>query len=91
MEDIYWQIWVGRETNSISVYNSEIPLFRMNFENASFIRLKKIQKIHFVFQEFDYTRYFKIFQWRWREYHRIRKKAFKYLRMRELGLPYSLA
>jgi hypothetical protein len=91
MEDTYWQIWVVRDTNTISVYNSEISLFSMNFENASFIKVKKIQKINFVFQEFDYTRYFKIFQWKWRDYHRIRKKAFKYLRMRELGLPYSLA
>lgn len=91
MEDTYWQIWVQREPNTFSVYNSEIPLFSMKFETACSIKVKKIQIINFEFQEFDYTRYFKIFQRKWREYYSIRKKAFKYLRMRELGLPYILA
>jgi len=91
MGDTYWQFWVVYGPNFTSVYNSQIPLFSMKFENASSIRLIKIQKIDFLFVEFDYTRYFKIFQRKWREYHRMRKKAFKYLRMRELGFQYHLA
>lgn len=89
-DDTYWQIWVHQEPNKIAVYLSDISIFAMNFEKASCIQVKKIQKREFVFTEYDYTRYFKVFQWKWRIYHRMRKRAFKYLRMRELGLYYSL-
>ena len=91
MGDIYWQIWVFRPSNQVSVYLQDIPLDSIMFQNATFVQLKKIQKIDFVFQEVDYSRYIKVFQRQWRIYHRMRKKAFKYLRMRELGLSYSLA
>jgi hypothetical protein len=90
LEDTYWQIWVFSKPNLLAVYLSDIPIVQMNFETATRIQLKKIQKIDFLFVEFDYTNYFKIFQRQWRIHHRMRKRAFKYLRMREVGLYFSL-
>lgn len=90
MSDTYWQIWVIRSPSEYSVYLTDIPLESINFQKATLVLLKKIVKIDFVFLEFDYSRYFKVFQRNWRIYHRMRQKAFKYLRMRELGLSYLL-
>lgn len=86
MNEIYWHIKVKRIHQKWSVYNTEIPLSFMNFQGAISTSLIKIEKINFEFIETDYTRYIKVFQRKWRGWNRIRKKAFKYLRMRELGL-----
>jgi hypothetical protein len=91
MNDTYWQIWVRRNGECWSVYNSEIPIQSIQFEGAPFVKLVKlVNENNEGFKEYNYTRYIQVFQRAWREWRRMRKRWFRYLRMRELGIPYSL-
>ncbi len=90
MEDTYWQIWVRRQSNCWSVYHSEIPLESICFDGAISIKLVKLVNENHRFIEKNYTRYIILFQRAWREWHRMRKRWFRHLRMRELGIHYPL-
>lgn len=68
------------------MYQPDIPFKKMGLEKSMGVSLIKQKMVNFEFIEEDYTRYIKVFQRRWREWHRIRKQAFRYLRLRELGL-----
>lgn len=90
MNDTYWQLWVERIPSHWSVYNSGIPLISIQFQDALSIKIVKITKVNFEFQEQDYTRYIKVFQRAWRQWRRMRKRWFRHLRLRELGISYPL-
>jgi hypothetical protein len=89
MSDTYWQIRVLRQKYQ-SVYASYIPITSVLFNDADVIKIVRITKRNFEFIEEDFTRYIIVFQQRWREWHRMRKKFFKYLRLREIGIQYPL-
>jgi hypothetical protein len=91
MNDTYWQIWVQRQGDSWSVYHTDIPLSSIHFDGALSVKLIKLKNENNTgFQEYNYTRYIKLFQHAWREWHRMRKRWFRHLRMRELGIHHPL-
>ncbi len=68
MNDTYWAVWVRREGECWSVYNSEIPISSIHFEGSPFVKLVKlVNENNTGFREYDYTKYIKIFQRAWRE------------------------
>jgi hypothetical protein len=91
MDDTYWQVWVRRPGECWSVYHSDIPLSSIQFDGAPFVKLVKlVNQNNGGFKEYNYTRYIVLFQRAWREFHRMRKRWFRHLRMRELGISYPL-
>jgi hypothetical protein len=90
MRGIQYQVWLKLKHYPYQiVYNQGIsPLF-MKFEDIVNFRIEKI-----VYSSFDsevelLTMYFIRFQRAWKLRQIIKRKAFRAIRNRELGLPYS--
>jgi hypothetical protein len=90
MRGIQYRVWLKLQNYPYQiVYTQGIsPLF-MKFEDITNFKIEKI-----VYSSFDsevelLTRYFIRFQRAWKLRQIIRRKAFRAIRNRELGLPYS--
>ena len=90
MRGVHYRLWVKPKSLSYQIVYSQgiSPLF-MKFEEIQSFEIEKTTYASFDSETFSLTRYFILFQRAWRKHRRILRKAFRALRARELGLPYS--
>jgi hypothetical protein len=90
MRSIHYRVWLKLESYPYQiVYNQGIsPLF-MKFEDIIQFKIEKIVYTSVDSEVHVLTKYFIRFQRAWKLRQTIKRKAFRAVRNRELGLPYS--
>lgn len=90
MRSVQYQLWLkNKNVNHLIVYAEGIsPLF-MKLEDTVSFKIKKIVYESGNSETHTLTRYFILFQRCWRKRRQILRKAFRAIRARQLGLPYS--